>query len=91
MARGEYEQVGRKPLGDGFDAVPVREFRGAVVRPFESKGFDVGLNLFVARGYGGQTLETLALRGEGNPFERVTGFPLKSYVAASFTYHFGRR
>ncbi len=91
VARGEYENVGRKPLGDGFDAVPVREFRGAVVRPFESKGFDVGLNFFVARGYGGQTLETLALPGEGNPVERVTGFPLKSYATASFTYHFGRR
>ena len=91
VAHGEYEEVGGKPLGDGFVAVPVREFRGAVVRPFESKGFDVGLNFFVARGYGGQTLETLALPGEGNPFERVTGFPLKSYVTASFTYHFGRK
>jgi hypothetical protein len=91
VARGEYEEVGRKPLGDGFDTVPVREFRGAVVRPFESKGFDVGLNFFTARGYGGQTVETLALPGEGNPYERVTGFPLKSYVTASFTYHFGRR
>jgi hypothetical protein len=91
VARAEYEEVGRKPLGDGFKALPVREFRGALVRPFESRGFDVGLNLFVARGYGGQTLETLSLPGEGNPFERVTGFPLKSYVTASFAYHFGRR
>lgn len=91
VARAEYEQVGRKPLGDGFIAVPVREFRGAVSRPFPSKGFDVGLNFFVARGYGGQTLETLALPGEGNPFERITGFPLKSYATASVTYHFGRR
>src|SRR5262249_44459914 len=35
LARGEYEQVGRKPLGDGFVAVTVREFRGALTRPFE--------------------------------------------------------
>ncbi len=91
LARGEYEDVGRKPLGDGFSAVPVREFRGALVRPLESKGFDVGLNFFIARGYGGQTLETLALAGEGNPLERITGFPLKSSVTASVTYHFGRR
>jgi Carboxypeptidase regulatory-like domain len=91
VARGEYEDVGRKPLGDGFGAVPVREFRGALVRPLESKGFDVGLNFFIARGYGGQTLETLALAGEGNPLERITGFPLKSSVTASVTYHFGRR
>jgi len=62
-----------------------------VVRPFPSKGFDVGVNVFIARGYGGQTLETLALPGEGTPFERVTGFPLKSYVSASFTYYLRRR
>ena len=88
LARGEYEEVGRKPLGDGFVAVPVREFRGALIRPFESKGIDVGLNFFIATGYGGQTLETLALPGEALPFERITGLPRKSYVTASFTYHF---
>jgi hypothetical protein len=47
-------------------------------------------NFFIVSGYGGQTLETLALPGEGAPFERVTGFPLRSYVTASFTYHFRR-
>ncbi len=87
--RGQYEEVGRKPLGDGFVAVPVREFRGAVVRPFSS--FDLGLNVFAVSGYGGQTLEALALPGEAAPFERVTGFPLKSYVSASVTYHFRKR
>jgi hypothetical protein len=91
LARGEYEEVGRKPLGDGFVAVPVREFRGALIRPFGSKGIDVGVNFLIASGYGGQTLETLALPGEGSPFERITGFPLKSYVSASFTYRFHRR
>src|SRR5215471_6857719 len=91
LARGEYSEVGRKPLGDGFSAVPVREFRGALIRPFESRGIDVGLNFFLASGYGGQTVETLALPGEGVPFARITGLPLKSYVAASFTYHFRRR
>ena len=90
VARGEYEEVSRKPLGDGFIAVPVREFRGAVIRPFQSKGLDAGVNVFIARGYGGQTLETLALPGEGAPFERNTGFPLKSYVSASLTYYFRR-
>jgi hypothetical protein len=90
VARGEYEGVGRKPLGDGFDAVPVREFRGALIRPFESKGIDIGLNVLIASGYGGQTLETLALPGDSAPFERITGFPLRSYATASFTYHFRR-
>jgi len=90
VARGEYEDVGRKPLGDGFVAVPVRELRGAILRPFERQGIDLGVNFFLASGYGGQTLETLALPGEGEPFERITGFPLRSYVTASFTYHFKR-
>lgn len=91
LARGEYEVVGRKPLGDGFVGVPVREFRGALIRPFASKGIDVGVNFLIAGGYGGQTLETLALPGEASPFERITGLPLKSYLTASFTYHFRRR
>src|SRR5215469_11489082 len=91
LARGEYEEVGRKPLGDGFVAVPVAEFRGALIRPFASKGIDVGVNFLIASGYGGQTLEPLALPGEGSPFERITGFPLKSYATASFSYHFRRR
>jgi len=96
LARGEYEEVSRKPLGqldDGSntDSVAVREFRAAVIRSFPSKGFDVGVNVFLASGYGGQTLESIALPGEGEPFTRVTGFPLRSYVSASVTYYFRRR
>ena len=96
VARSEYEEVSRKPLGqldDGSnaDSVPVRELRAAVIRPFQSKGFDVGVNVFIASGYGGQTLESIALPGEGAPFTRNTGFPLRSYVSASFTYYFRRR
>ncbi len=91
LARGEYEDVGRKPLVEGFVAVPVREFRGALVRPFASKGIDVGVNFLIVSGYGGQTLEIVALTGEVSPFERITGLPLKSYVTASFTYDFRRR
>jgi hypothetical protein len=96
VARSEYEEVSRKPLGqldDGSnaDSEPVRELRAAVIRPFQSKGFDVGFNVFIASGYGGQTLESIALPGEGAPFTRNTGFPLRSYVSASLTYYFGRR
>ncbi len=90
VARGEYEHVGKKPEGGGFISVPMREFRGALVRPFESKGIDLGLNVFLASGYGGQTVETLGLPGESDPFDRLTGFPLRSYLSASVTYHFGR-
>ena len=91
QARGEYQYVGRKPLGSGFDAVPVKEFRGAIFRSFESKNMDLGVNFFIARGYAGQTREILALPGEGEPFERITGYRLKSYVTASWTYRFGHR
>src|SRR5499427_9297605 len=91
LARGEYEEIGRKPLGDGFVAVPVHEFRGALIRPFASKGIDVGVNFLIVSGNGGQTQETLALPGEASPFERIAGLPLKSYITASFTYHFRRR
>ena len=34
QARGEFEYVGAKPLGDGFTGVPVKEFRFALLRPF---------------------------------------------------------
>ena len=90
VARAEYEHVGKKPLGGDFVAVPVREFRGAIIRPFESMGIDVGVNFLIVSGYGGQTVETLALPGEREPFDRVTGFPLRSYATASVTYHFRR-
>ncbi|MBI3940159.1 MAG: TonB-dependent receptor [Acidobacteria bacterium] len=89
-ARGEYEYAGRKPLGNGFNAVPVKEFRGAVLRSFENNGMDIGINFLLTQGYAGQTLETLALPGESGPFERIAGFPLKSYVTVSWTYRFGR-
>jgi hypothetical protein len=62
----------------GFVAVPVREFRGAMIRSFPRKSVDLGLNSLIVSGYGGQTLETLSLPGEGDAFERVVGFPLKS-------------
>jgi hypothetical protein len=88
QVRGEFEYVGRKPLGDGFTAVPVREFRGAIVRPFQEGRIELGLNFLVARGFTGQTLETIALPAESAAFERIVGVPLKSYVSASWTYNF---
>jgi len=88
-ARAEYEQVGRKPLGDGFVSVPVREFRGALARQFGDR-FQAGINFMIASGYTGQTTEVLALAGEGEPFERVVGVYLPSYATLSFSYRFGR-
>jgi len=91
QARAEFEEVGRKPLGDGFVSVPVREFRGALVRNFDEGRIQVGIHFQVASGYTGQTTEVLALPGEGDPFERVVGVDIPSYATASFSYHFGRQ
>jgi hypothetical protein len=94
-ARGEFEYVGRKFLGNNdagnvLTAVPVREFRGAVDRSFAEGRFDAGVNFLIAEGYTGQTVESLALPGQtGAPFSRIVGVPLKSYVSVSFAYHFG--
>ena len=88
QARAEYEEVGRKPLGDGFVSVPVRELRGALLRRFHNGRITAGINFMLARGYTGQTTEVLALPGDAEPFERVVGTYLPSYVTASYTYRF---
>jgi hypothetical protein len=88
QARGEFEYVKAKPLGDGFNGVPVREIRGAVLRPFLENRMSIGANFLLASGYTGQTTETLALSTDPFPFERIVGVPLKSYVSLSWTYYF---
>lgn len=90
-ARGEYETVERKPLGDGFVSVPVREFRSALVRSFRQDKIQVGIHFQIARGFTGQTTEVLGLPGEGEPFERVTGVYVPSYATLSISYHLSRR
>lgn len=89
-ARTEFEEVGAKPLGDGFVSVPVREFRGALVRDFQNGRIQTGVHFQIASGYTGQTTEVLALPGEGDPFERAVGVYLPSYATASVSYHFKR-
>jgi hypothetical protein len=90
QARAEFEEVGRKPLGEGFISVPVREFRAALVRPFLHEKLMAGVHFQLSSGYAGQTTEVLALPGESEPSERVVGVYLPSYATLSFTYHFGR-
>ncbi len=89
-AKGEFEYVGAKPLGDGFTGVRVREIRGALLRSWAAGRIDVGVNFLLAAGYTGQTLETLALPSDAAPFERIVGVPLKSYLSLTCTYHFRR-
>jgi len=72
QAKGEFEYVGRKVVGNGCDAsnpndlgsyclgVPNKEFRLALVRTFHAGKINVGVNMMIARGYTGQTTENFA-------------------------------
>jgi hypothetical protein len=88
QVRGEFEYVKAKPLGDGFNGVPVTEFRGAVLRPFLENRMSLAANFLIASGYTGQTTEALAYPPDTPPVERVVGIPLKSYLSLSWTYYF---
>ncbi|MGB2625246.1 MAG: carboxypeptidase-like regulatory domain-containing protein [Candidatus Acidiferrum sp.] len=89
-ARGEFEFVKAKPLGDGLVGVPVTEIRGAVLRPFLENRMSVGVNFLIARGYTGQTTEIIPYEPAPCPVECVVGVPLKSYVSLSWTYYFSK-
>jgi hypothetical protein len=71
--------------------MPVKEFRFALLRPFVDGKMSLGMNLFIASGYTGQTTEVLALGGDAAPFERIVGVRLPSYVSLSYTYRFRSR
>lgn len=94
QARGEFEYVGLKPLGTGCapdpnalcTGTPVNEFRAAIVRPFMDGRLDVGVNMFVARGYTGQTIENLY----PSDVQTVVGVRIPSYASLNITYRFGR-
>lgn len=93
QAKGEFEYVGARPLGTGCNPGPsaqcvgiaVREFRAAVAHPFQEGRINVGMNLLVARGFTGQTLETFY----PSATSEVTGVRIPSYASVSFTYRFG--
>jgi len=94
QARGEFEYVGTKPLGTGClpnlnaecAGTPVKEFRGAVVRPFMNGRLDAGVNLLIARGYSGQTTENVY----PSDIQEVVGVRIPAYASVSVTYRFGR-
>jgi hypothetical protein len=87
-ARSEFENVGRKPLDQGFTAIPVREFRLAVSHSFHRRQIDVGVNALIPHGYTGQTLEAIRLSCETSRTNRVVGVPLKPYFVLSWAYTF---
>lgn len=95
QAKGEVEFVGRKPLGTGCDpqnlhaecvGTSVKEFRGALVRPFLDGRLDAGINFLISRGYTGQTTENFYPAA----FQEVVGVRTRSYASLGFTYRFGR-
>jgi hypothetical protein len=94
QARGEFEYIGTKPLGTGClpnlnaecTGTPVKEFRGAVVRPFMDRRLDAGVNFLIARGYSGQTTENIY----PSDIQEVVGVRIPAYASVSVTYRFGR-
>jgi hypothetical protein len=94
-ARGEFEYVGAKPLGTGCEPNPnaectgtsVKEFRGAVVRPFMNARLTAGVNFLIASGYTGQTTESFYPQ---TVLQEVVGVRLPSYASVTLTYRFGR-
>jgi hypothetical protein len=92
--RGEFEYVGRKPLGTGCapdvnaecTGIPVKEFRGVLVRPFMNGRLTAGANFLIASGYSGQTTENFY----PSDIQEVVGVRIPSYASVSLTYHFGR-
>lgn len=98
QAKGEFEYVGRKVVGNGCDennpnnlqsyclGVPNQEFRLALARSFREGKINVGVNMMLAYGYTGQTTENFG----ANPVAEVVGVRLPCYASANVTYRFGR-
>ena len=94
QARGEFQFVGRKPLGTGCapdvnaqcTGTSVREFRAALVRPLLHGRLDVGVNMLVAGGYAGQTLENFY----PSQLEQPVGVRIPTYASVNVTYKFDR-
>jgi hypothetical protein len=93
QARGEFEYVGLKPLGTGCLPVlanqctgtPVREFRGALARPFRNGHLDAGINFLIATGYTGQTTENFY----SSTIQEAVGVRVPSYASVTISYRFG--
>jgi hypothetical protein len=112
QAKGEFEYVGRKVVGNGCNesnpddltsycfGVPNTEFRLSLARPFLEGRINIGVNMLIARGYTGQTVENFALNNQPgtvgplpvpeNPVAAVVGVRIPSYASVNVTYRFGR-
>jgi hypothetical protein len=76
----------------------VKEFRGAVVRPFMNGRLTGGVNFLIASGYTGQTTENfcqntktdLPTACDPSDIQEVVGVRIPSYASLTLTYRFGR-
>ena len=92
--QGEFEYVGRKPLGTGClpdlnaqcTGTAVEEFRGALARPFWGGRLTAAVNFLIASGYTGQTTENFFPSG----VQEVVGVRIPSYASVTLTYRIGR-
>jgi hypothetical protein len=73
-------------LSNECTGTPVREFRGAMVRPFLNGRIDAGVNFLIASGYSGQTTENFY----PSDVQEVVGVRIPSYASVSLSYRFGR-
>ncbi|MGA2102051.1 MAG: hypothetical protein ABSG34_13150, partial [Candidatus Sulfotelmatobacter sp.] len=82
-----------------------KEFRLALARPFLEGRLNIGINMMIASGWTGQTVENFAaasVYGPGkigigpnglvpaNPVGEVVGVRIPSYASVSLTYRFGQ-
>lgn len=100
QAKAEFEYVRAKPLGTGCDpanlnaecyGVPVKEFRGAIVRPFWNGRMDAGVSFLIAAGYTGQTTEYFSypvINPNPEQVQEVVGVRIPSYASITVTYRF---
>jgi Carboxypeptidase regulatory-like domain len=92
QAKGELEYVGTKPLGTGClpnanaecTGTPVKEFRAAVIHPFQDGRLIFGVNLLVASGYTGQTVQNFF----PSDVNEVVGVRTSPYASIAVTYRF---
>ena len=85
-AQSELEYVKAKPLGDAISGTPLTEVRLGAYRSWLDGRLTAGLQGQLAKGFTGQTTETLALPGEATAFERAVGVPSSSYASASLNW-----
>jgi len=64
----------------------VKEFRGALSRPFMDGRLSAGVNFLIAGGYSGETTENFY----PSDISEAVGVRIPSYVSLSITYRFGR-